>query len=380
MRIGINASFLRKPGTGIGQVTANFLDTLRDTAGVGEDEFFLYGEQTSALEGYPDNFHFRHFLPFWKRDDVIRKILWERQVAHEAKKDGCTIFLSLYQSSTVAPSGMKHVMIVHDVIPSLFEEYRGNIFNRWHWQLVLKAIGKATSLLAVSQATKNDMVALGISAEKIQIAYPDAALLFSQIPSVEESARVMQRYKLTPGYIYHGGGLEVRKNARGLLRAYAKLRAKGAVKSFLPPLVISGMIFPETNKRATPVRTVATELGIVDEVRMLDFVTQADLPALYCNALFFVYPSYYEGFGLPVLEALRMGTPVLVADNSSLPEVAGEAGLYIDAENSNSIASGMERLLTDPFLRKSLSGKAVVQQALFSWQKFTHLVVATLKK
>ncbi len=379
MRIGINASFLRKPGTGIGQVTANFLHTLRDAAVVGVDEFFLYGEQSSILEGYSSNFHYRHFLPFWKRDDSIRKILWEKQVAHEAKKDGCTIFLSLYQTSTVTPSGMRHVMLVHDVIPSLFSEYRGNSLRRWHWRLVLRAMEKANSLLAVSQATKNDMVALGMSAVKIQVAYPDAALLFSQVPSAEESALVMERYHLIPGYIYHGGGLEVRKNTGGLLAAYAKLRSKRAVKSFLPPLVISGMIFPEKNKLATPVRSIAMKLGIVDEVRLLDFVPQTDLPALYHNALFFVYPSHYEGFGLPVLEALRMGTPVLLADSSSLPEVAGDAGLYIDAENTDSIASGMERLLTDQLLRQSLSGKAVAQQARFSWREFTQVMMATLK-
>lgn len=191
----------------------------------------------------------------------------------------------------------------------------------------------------------------------------------------------MATYALVPGYIYHGGGLEIRKNTEGLLRAYKLLAEKeksGEFRMTLPMLVISGKIFAENNPLATPVKKLLQELGLGDRVKLLDFVPEQDLPALYKNASFFAYPSLYEGFGLPVLEALSMKTPVLTSDNSSLPEVALDGALYIDPQQVDSIASGMERLLSDDMLRKTLSEKAAEATVRFSWRNFTKIVLDSL--
>jgi len=382
MRIGINASFLRKPGTGIGQVTFNFLEKLKEFSKDGSVEFYIYSEEPLS-EPYPANFHDKHFLPFWKRDDLIRKMLWEKQVAREARKDGCDAFISLYQSSTIVAPGMKHIMVVHDIIPKLFPEYQGNLRQKWYWQAVERGIRQAQRIVAVSQATKKDLSLLSISQEKISVAYPDTAPCFHEAITLEEENRVMATYGLVPGYLYHGGGLEIRKNTEALLRAYAQLvedEKNGTLNTLLPPLVISGKIFPESNPLATPVKTLVRSLGLVERVRLLDFVPEQDLLALYKNALFFIYPSRYEGFGLPVVEALRVGTPVLTSDVSSLPEVVGNAGLLIHPDNQASLITGMKQLLTDAPLRATLREATKAQREHFDWHRFVTTVLAISQK
>lgn len=193
----------------------------------------------------------------------------------------------------------------------------------------------------------------------------------------------MATYGLVPGYLYHGGGLEIRKNTEALLRAYVQLvedEKNGTLNTLLPPLVISGNIFPESNPLATPVKTLVRSLGLVERVRLLDFVPEQDLPALYKNALFFIYPSRYEGFGLPVVEALRVGTPVLTSDVSSLPEVVGNAGLLIDPDNQASLIAGMKQLLTDAPLRATLREATKAQREHFDWHRFVTTVLAISQK
>jgi len=385
MRIGINASFLRKPGTGIGQVTVHCLQKLTESGESERDEFFLYSETEPEISfDVPNNFRMRSFLPrFWKRDDVVRKILWEKMLASKAQEDGCDVFLSLYQSSTIIPKPIRHVMVVHDIIPKIFPEYVGNIRQWWYWKQVERGMRAATALVAISETTKNDLVEFGLARESIVVAYPDAGPLFSVLPSQEEQKHVLEKYGLKRGYIYHGGGLEIRKNTERLLQAYRLLVQKetdGLLSSPLPPLVISGKIFSPKNPLATPIRKLLLELGLTERVHLLDFVPEEDLPALYRGALFFVFPSLYEGFGLPVVEALRMGTPILASDASSLSEVAGDAALFINPQSVESIASGIERLLDDGSLRKQLTDAAPNECARFSWERFIRTLLLVLKK
>lgn len=381
MKIGINASFLRKPGTGIGQVSTCFLRELpllmqdASVLPLGEPlEFILYVQE--PIEGeWPESVSVRAFLPWWKRDDVPRQWLWERELSSRAQADGCDVFLSLYQSATVFNGSLPHVMVVHDIIPKLFPEYLHSLSRRCHWRGIERGIRGADRIIAVSESTRQDLEKhLGIESERISVAYPGLSPVFATVASDSETDETLARYGLERGYIYHGGGLEIRKNARAVLEAYALLRSNHTAAT-VPPLVISGQIHAKTNPLATDIVGLIEELNLGDTVRLLGRVPEEDLPALYRGARLFVYPSLYEGFGLPLAEAFSQATPVIASRISSLPEVAGDAALLIDPEKSEEIVFSMQRLLNDPSLRVELGERGRAQREKFSYPKFARAII-----
>ncbi|NTW45539.1 MAG: glycosyltransferase family 4 protein [Candidatus Moranbacteria bacterium] len=370
MTIGIDASFLRKPGTGIGQVTEQTLRALGRLPGSAEHRFLLYLEEDTDISFLPENFEKRVFLPRWTRDDVPRRILWERSLPVRVLSGGCETFISMSQSSAVFPKGrVRHVMVVHDIIPFLFPAYRGRMTNRLHVARILHGIERADRIVAVSGATKRDLsLNLGIPEGRISVAYPDCAPRFREPVTQAETDRVLGTYALSPGYLYHGGGLEVRKNTGRLLEAYAELRSR---RGDVPPLVISGRVHSGRNPLATDVGKELKRLGLGDSVRLLGFVPDADLPALYASARAFLFPSLYEGFGLPIVEAMAVGTPVLAGFGAgSVPEVSGDAVLLVEPDKVDEIGKGIERLLDDDAYREALVSKGRERVRAFSWETF----------
>lgn len=389
MNIGINASFVRKPHTGIGQVTINFLRELILQARAGEldkkIQYILYLEEPLSQDiTLPENFTARVMLPLWKRDDLIRKIWWERYTLPQAvRKDRCDALLSLYQCPTVVLPGVKHIMLVHDLIPRIFPQYLNNNRKRLYQQLTEEAIKKADYILTVSEKTRQDVVArLKVDPMRVETNGIDVDPLFKRPVSFEKSRETLDRYGIEAGYIYSGGGLETRKNADGTMRAYKLLSEqylREGRSERLPQLVISGKLMPQLAPLITDVEKLARELGIEANVKILGYVPQEHLPALYANASMFVFPSRYEGFGLPVLEAMNIGTPVVTAKTSSLPEVCGEAVLYADPESDEDIAEKMRKLLEDRALHEQCIIRGRDRAKLFSWKKFTERALALMK-
>lgn len=381
MTIGIDASFLRKPGTGVGQVTEQVLRTLASMPEAAMHQFVLYLEEYADISYLPGNFTKRVFLPKWERDDIPRRYLWERMLAAKALEDRCDAFVSLSQSATVFPEvsggsdGVRHLMVVHDIVPTLFPAYRRKLTSRIHSGAVADAIGKAERILAVSNTTKRDlMLNLGIPAEKITVSYPDCSKRFREPIPENDSFRVMKKYGLNQGYLYHGGGLEVRKNTGRLLCAYAELLKQ---RPELPPLVISGRIHDRRNRLATDVTGIVRKLKIQDHVKLLGFVPEEDLPALYRCALLFAFPSLYEGFGIPVLEAFAEGVPVLAGRTAgAVPEVAGHAALLVETQDVASIRTGLERLIDDVSFRNSLIEQGKARLKSFSWVTFVRTMLS----
>ncbi len=380
MRIGINASFLRKPGTGIGQVTWHFLQTLKDLPEAKEHQFFLYTDTEYEEEKWPENFQMKKLNSWWRRDDELRKYLFESQALPlAAQTDKCDLVLSLYQSATVL-TDIPHLVVVHDIIPEIFPEYRRTLRKRFFWNQVKKSLLAAKAYIAVSQHTKEDMVKyLAIDKEKITVHKPSVDPLFEKEICLPEKARVVMKYSLPEEFIYHGGGLEIRKNTELVLRAYKVLTQIMREKE-LPGLVISGTIHSEKNKLATPVKKLIKELELEDKVMLLGYVSMTDLPVLYSLATVFVYPSRYEGFGLPVLEAMKVGTPVITTRVASLPEVGGETVLYTHPDDKEALARLMKKVLHDEHLRSELSlGEKKIAKE-FDWQSFTKGILSETQK
>lgn len=382
MKIGINAKFLRKPGTGIGRVTAELLaqfsqvksPKLLPTGQAGEvqnAEIFLYCEESPALPfALPPNWHIRVIRSWYGRDDLVREHWWERFTLPRAiKKDGCDVFLSLYQSATVLPPSIRHVMFVHDLVSLHFPEYLGTWRKRVHYRRVLSAIRSADHIIAPSRATADDLHdQLNIAPERLTVVPLGLSLRFQTPASADIVDAILRKYGLERGYIYHGGGLEKRKNTGALLEAYAEM-VKG--DNSVPPLVISGMIHTKRNPLATDIRGFIEKLGLGRRVKLLGFVPDEDVPGLYAGALCFVYPSLFEGFGLPVLEALSQGTPVLASRASSLPEVAGEVALFFDPSRPADLREQLTALIHDATLRDRLAQAGPIQARRFSWSHAT---------
>jgi len=391
--IAINASFIRKLESGIGQVTANFLKNLMVIFGEKERDdspyqFILYLQEDTAFDfEVPRNFLIKTIVPKWKRDDLLRQLIWEKQeVVKMAKKDKANAFLSLYQSATKFPRGLKikHIMLVHDVIPDVFPEYLNNIRKKVYWKCVKEAIKRADKIVAISKHTRDDLMKyLEISYEKISVRYIDCDESYKKQVSQNDAMKILKFYSLTPGYILAGGGMEFRKNIKGVIGGYKTLIDKNGKNSYLkkiPMLVIYGKLMPQLAPIATDAEKIAKEFGVEDRVCFLGQVPQKSMSALFQKALFFIYPSFYEGFGLPVLEAMNSGIPVITSSTSSIPEVGGNAVMYCDPNDPGKIYEAMEKIMKDEKNRELLISKGMNQAANFSWKKFTEKTIDDLNK
>jgi len=294
------------------------------------------------------------------------------------QRDGCDQFFSLYQSATIFPAEIMHSMFVHDLIPKRFPEYLANIRQRLYYRAIERGIASAERIICPSVATKDDLVALCARSEtEISVAPLGINSVFQRILGAEERDEILSRYGLKPGYLYHGGGFEKRKNTEAVLRAYAKLK-QNKIEVSLPRLVMTGTVHARSNPLATSVQQLITELGLEDDVVLLGWVPETDLPALYQGASVFLFPSRYEGFGLPVLEAFASITPVITTAAGSLAELAKDAAIVIEPDDVDGIAHSIRSLLSDSALRERLKAAGQERAGEYSWERFGTIVVSTL--
>ncbi|RYU94916.1 glycosyltransferase family 4 protein [Emticicia agri] len=261
------------------------------------------------------------------------------------------------------------VITIHDLIPHLFPSY----FGEWNVNMMKKimdSIDDNTYPICVSEATKNDLCEVtGISPDRVFVA-PLAASedKFYQVRDNEEIERILQKYNINihKSYLLSIATLEPRKNIERTIRAFLKLIQQEKTEDLNLVLVgTKGWDF------ATIFDEIKANPLLKEKIIVTGFVADEDLAALYSAALAFVYPSLYEGFGLPPLEAMQCGTPVITSNKSSLPEVVGNAGILIDPTDENAISEAMLKLYTDKNLRLILGKKAIAQAQKFSWKKFT---------
>lgn len=255
------------------------------------------------------------------------------------------------------------VVSIHDLS---FEHLPQTFKRRSRTQLrltVRHSARRAARILSLSEHTRRDIMdTYGIESTKIEaipLAAPDH---FGTITDNRELQRVRHIYGIDGDYILSVGSIQPRKNLARLVKAYASLRGNRSADK-LPKLVLVGKcawLYDET------LRTL-DETGVKDAVILTGYVPEADLPALYSSALCFVYPSYFEGFGLPPLEAMKCGAPVIVGNRTSLPEVVGDAGLTVDPFDVDAIAGAIRKLMDDSSLRKDLGRKGQERAKSFNW-------------
>jgi len=267
------------------------------------------------------------------------------------------------------------VVTFHDLAPAIYPEYFTLTSRLWHWQMNYPARAReANRIIAVSESTKNDLVRLyGVDPEKIHVIYEGASEAFDKAMTSGELERVRQKFKLPQKFLFYLGSLEPRKNVLSVIRALKYLKGQGFVKI---KLVIAG----SKKWLETPVFEEIRSSGLGGEVIFLGFVPEEEKAALFKLALAFIFPSFYEGFGLPVLEALRSNCPVVASQASSLPEIVQDSALLVDPYSQDSINQAVLALVKDSALRGKLCSLGRKQASRFSWAKAAQETMRVLRE
>jgi len=259
------------------------------------------------------------------------------------------------------PKELKKVITVYDLVPIKFPQTHCIDSILAHKYILKHSLKHTTKIISISYSTKRDITEyFKIPEEKIEVIHLGVDEDYKPLPE-NEIEKIKQKYNLNYPFILYVGTLEPRKNIPTLLKAYYKLKKQG-----LPyKLVITG-------KKGWKYRNIfelINRLNLQREVVFTGYVPREDLPALYNAADLFVYPSLYEGFGLPPLEAMACGTPVITSNTSSLPEVVGNAGIMVNPYDVNGLAKAMYEVLTNDGLREELRKRGLERAKMLSWKK-----------
>lgn len=239
------------------------------------------------------------------------------------------------------------------------------------------SVKKAKAVITISDSTKNDIIKLyDVPDKKIHVVYLGIKNAVTLTPHIYPMQELQTKYGISKDFILFVGTLQPRKNIQRLIQAFAELLKQKKYQDSPLQLVIVG----KKGWQYDEILAAPKKLGIEDRVKFLDFVPDEELVMLYKNALCFAWPSLYEGFGLPILEAMKLGCPVITSNVSSMPEAGGDASLYVDPEDTEDIAEKLDKVLSDPKLRSEMIEKGKKQVQKFSWEKTAKETLAVLEE
>ena len=358
MRIAIDAHSIGAKLGGNESYAANLIEALAEIDL--SNEYFLYVTTNHAYDrfhGRWPNFTVRTTLP---HTPLIRIPL---TLSAELRKNPVDVLHVQFTAPPFCPCPV--VVSVHDLS---FEHLPQTFNRRSRTQLrltVRNSVRRAARILSLSEHTRRDIMdTYGIGSESVTAIPLAAPSHFGPVEDHKELQRVRHTYGIEGDYVLYVGSIQPRKNLTRLVQAYALLRSKYQNDRF-PKLVLVGKcawLYDETMR-------ALKETGLNESVVLTGYVPESDLPALYSGSLCFVYPSYFEGFGLPPLEAMKCGAPVVVGNRTSLPEVVGDAGLKVDPFDVSAIAGAIEQLLNNSGLRDEMRAKGSTRARMFDWRE-----------
>ncbi len=372
MKVGFNARLLAEPTLrGWNRYTINLLASLAPL-GV---ELFLYSDRpvhAGHLARLPQGSFYLRLAP------AMNYLLWEqRWLPSQTEKDGVAVLHCPFNFGLPWACPCPRVLTLHDAIGQTPETGRPHWSKRlgvaaWktdftHW--VSRA--RAERIITVSQHSKQDLVRLlGLAPERISVVYEAADDQFSAAVPAERRKVFRSEQGLTKPYFFYVGGWEERKNVEFLIQAFAR--------AALPEveLVLAG---GKSGEKAAMLR-LAESLDVAGRVRFLPWVDEGDLVLFYAEAICFVYPSRYEGFGLQLCEAMAAGCAVLAADGTSLPEVLGNGGETFSLDGFDDLSAKLRRVATDAKHQQHLRDLAARRSAFFSWEKTAEETLALYRR
>lgn len=356
LRVALNGWFLDAPTTGTGQYLNHLVAAAGPLAQQAGIELVLISPRAVKSLSVP----LREARPHFPGN--LAKIEFEHlNFPRACNRMCCSVAHVPHFGPPLFPS-VPTVVTVHDLIPIILPEYRGSLFVRTYTLLAAQGARRAIAIIADSESSRRDAVAqLRVPEDRVRVIYLAADQIFQPVDDGEQLARVRNKYNLPEHFVLYLGGFDVRKNVRLLVGAFQALETE---QKDGWNLVVAGRLpdrdstfFPDPRKGAGP------------NVKFIEQVDEEDKPALYASAHLFVYPSLYEGFGLPPLEAMACGTPVVCANSGSLPEVVGEAGVLVDPRDGSSWARAIRSILGDGVRWRTLRALGLENAARFSWER-----------
>jgi glycosyltransferase involved in cell wall biosynthesis len=354
LRIGVISEPLNHPLTGIGRYARNVLQHLPRLA-PSTWKFVAVNSQPNAIPGM-DELVIRN--PFSRISETYAWYPVLRVIPRIADLD---LVHNPGQIPTFFKLGRRYVITIFDLTPLLMPESHREAKRLVYSTMLRRTLHRAHLVIASSFSTKRDIERLfGLRSSAIRVTYLAADPAFRKMPEAE-ALRFSSHYFVQPPFFMAVGTLEPRKNLRRLLFAFAQARRQGLKER----LVLVGRL----GWGMDDLVSLLAILDIQKEVVLAGYIPDHHLVALYNLATALVYPSLYEGFGIPPLEAMRCGSPVIASNRSSLPEVLGDSALFVDPEDENSLASALLSLSSDSNLRERLIDRGLRRSTRFSWER-----------
>jgi len=361
MRVAINCQILTVNRLGVGRYLMTLLQGLSATDC--ENEYVLLANpRIRAL--LPDRPNFEVVATGFPIQSTRNRILWEQVfLPMELRRQRTDLVHFPDQSLPLLPLlPCPSVVTVHDLTTYRYTGAFTHLKVLYKKLTTQAAMRQATRIIADSQTTKQDILELfGVAEGRVQVIYPGLDRRFRPIQDCAKLERTRTKLGLPEQYILHVGSIDPRKNLITLFKGLAILRDNG----LRVRLVVAG----SREYKYRPIFDTVHALGLDDQVLFLGFVSDAELVDVYNLAQLFVFPSIHEGFGYPPLEAMACGTPVIVSNSSSLPEIVGDAALQVDPFDIAEIAAAIRLLLSDPTLREQLASRGKQRAASFTWEK-----------
>lgn len=347
MKIAFDAKRALYNRTGLGNYSRFVINGLADA--FPEYAYYLYapGKGQEALrEQLSPTPAIRYAYPKGAVNSLFPSLWRSKRIVRDLQRDGIELYhgLSNELPAKIAASGIPSVVTLHDLIFLRYPQLYKPIDRCIYTYKFREACRQADRVIAISDQTRRDILSFfRIPEEKIEIIYQGCDPVFGQPISAERKEAIRQKYNLPPAYILYVGSIEERKNLLLLMQAVKELKEDIAV-------VAIGKRTPYTRL----IETYIDENRLAGRVRLLHTISYSELPAFYQMATLFVYPSFFEGFGIPILEAQQAGVPVIAATGSCLEEAGGPGALYTDPRDAKELRSLIESVLRNPALAESM--------------------------